>query len=59
MVNAYKPHRFGVLFIPIHRKREELRPYLQKQTTVMRSPVEVERQIAVTLYYLSDEGVTM
>ena len=35
---------------------EELRPYLQKQTTVMRSPIDVERQIAVTLYYLSDGG---
>ena len=35
---------------------DELRPYIQRQTTSMRSPVEVERQVAVTLYYLSDEG---
>lgn len=35
---------------------EELRPYIQRQTTIMRSPVEVERQVAVTLYYFADEG---
>ena len=35
---------------------EELRPYIERQSTNMRSPVEVERQVAVTLYYLSDEG---
>ena len=34
----------------------ELRPYIEKKTTNMRMPVEVERQVAVTLYYLSDEG---
>ena len=35
---------------------EELRAYLHKKTTNMRKPVSVEKQIAVTLYYLSDEG---
>ena len=35
---------------------DELRPHIQKQTTAMRSPVDVERQLALTLYYLSDEG---
>ena len=35
---------------------DELRPHIQKQTTNMRSPFEVERQVALTLYYLSDEG---
>ena len=35
---------------------DELRPHIQKRTTNMRSPVEVERQVALTLYYLSDEG---
>ena len=35
---------------------EELRQYIERQSTNMRSPVEVERQVAVTLYYLSDEG---
>jgi len=34
----------------------ELRPHIQKLTTNMRSPVEVERQVVLTLYYLSDEG---
>ena len=35
---------------------DELQTYLQKETTNMRSPVEVERQVAATLYYLSDKG---
>ena len=34
----------------------ELRPFIEKQVTNMREPVEVERQVAATLYYLSDEG---
>ena len=33
----------------------ELRPFIEKQVTNMREPVEVERQVAATLYYLSDE----
>ena len=33
----------------------ELQPYIEKKATNMHMPVEVERQIAVTLYYLSDE----
>ena len=35
---------------------DELRPYVERATTNMRAPVEVERQVALTLYYLSDEG---
>ena len=35
---------------------KELRAYLNKKTTNMRKPVSVEKQIAVTLYCLSDEG---
>lgn len=35
---------------------DELRPYIEKQVTTMRSPVDVETQVALTLYYLSDEG---
>ena len=35
---------------------DELRPFIKRQTTVMRAPVEVERQVALTLYYLSDKG---
>ena len=33
-----------------------LRPHIERQTTVMRQPVDGERQVAVTPYYLSDEG---
>ena len=33
-----------------------LRPYIERQTTHMRNPVSVETQVAVVLYYLSDEG---
>ena len=35
---------------------ELLQPYIERQVTIMRRPVSVETQIAVTLYYLSDEG---
>ena len=33
-----------------------LRPYIERQVTIMRNPVSVETQVAITLYYLSDEG---
>ena len=33
-----------------------LRPFIERQVTVMRDPVSVETQLAVMLYYLSDEG---
>ena len=33
-----------------------LGPFIERQTTHMRSPVSVETQVAVVLYYLSDEG---
>ena len=35
---------------------EQLRPFLEKRTTAMREPISVEAQLAITLYYLSDEG---
>ena len=35
---------------------QKLRPLIERQTTIMRQPVSVETQVAVTLYYLSDEG---
>ena len=34
----------------------ELWTYTERQETVMQSPASVEKQVAVTLYYLSDEG---
>ena len=35
---------------------DELRPFMQRQITIMHLPVDVEKQVALTLYYLSDEG---
>lgn len=35
---------------------ELLRPHIEGQTSVMRSPVSVVKQVACTLYYLADEG---
>ena len=32
------------------------RPFIEKTTTRMREPISVETQVAMTLYYLSDEG---
>ena len=34
---------------------DELQPLIARSATNMCSPVEVERQVALTLYYLSDE----
>lgn len=33
-----------------------LRPHIEREVTIMREPVSVETQLALTLYYLSDEG---
>ena len=35
---------------------EKLRPYIQKQTTRFSKLISVEKQVASTLYYVSDEG---
>ena len=35
---------------------DELRPFLQKQSTAMRDALPVETQVAARLYYLTDEG---
>ena len=35
---------------------DELHPHLEKKATIMQSPIDVEKQIGITLYYLSDEG---
>ena len=35
---------------------EGLRPLLTRKSTRMRGPISVETQMALTLYYLSDEG---
>ena len=33
-----------------------LRPYTERQVTIMRSPISPETQVALTLYHFSDEG---
>ncbi|XP_046844789.1 putative nuclease HARBI1 [Xenia sp. Carnegie-2017] len=40
----------------INSLAEELRPYIEGKNTIMRKSVDVVKQVAVTLYYLSDEG---
>ena len=35
---------------------DSLRPYIFKEATLMRVPLSVETQVAVFLYYISDEG---
>ena len=35
---------------------EELCPYIGGQSTNMRAPIETVKKVALTLYYLSDEG---
>ena len=57
---------FGMSEALFYMLCEELRPYykdhnktilhLSKQATKLRNPVSVETQVAVTLYYLADEG---
>ena len=39
-----------------HVNKEELRPYIEGKDTVMRSAIDPVKQVAITLYYLSDEG---
>ena len=39
-----------------HQLCDELRTYIERQETVMRPSTSVEKQVAMTLYYLSDEG---
>ena len=40
----------------MYRLADELRPYIEGKETIMRSPVDVVKKVACTLYYLSDEG---
>ena len=35
---------------------DKLHPHIKKTTTIMRSPIDVQKQLGITLYYLSDEG---
>ena len=36
---------------------EELQPYIEGEETIMRSAVDVVKQVALTLYFLIDEGL--
>ena len=56
MLDDEWPENFRLSKVNFVKLCEELRAYLNKKTTNMRKPVSVEKQIAVTLYYLSDEG---
>ena len=35
---------------------DRVRQFLQKQSIIMRSSMNVKKQVALTLYHLSDEG---
>uniref|UniRef100_A0AAY4DIJ9 DDE Tnp4 domain-containing protein n=1 Tax=Denticeps clupeoides TaxID=299321 RepID=A0AAY4DIJ9_9TELE len=41
---------------PLFALLEELRPYIEGQMTNMRAPVDPIKKVAMTLYYLSNEG---
>ena len=40
----------------LYKLADQLRPYIEGQDTIMRSAVDVKKQVALTLYYLSNEG---
>ena len=40
----------------LYKLADELSLYIEGKQTIMRTPVDVIKQVAVTLYYLSDEG---
>ncbi|XP_017285953.2 putative nuclease HARBI1 [Kryptolebias marmoratus] len=42
--------------VSLHALSEQLRPYIEGETTNMRSPVDVLTKVACTMYYLSNEG---
>lgn len=42
--------------VTFYKLCEELRPFIYRQVSNMRSPVEVEMQVALTLSYLANEG---
>ena len=35
---------------------DQVRPYIEKETTRFRKSLSVETQVAITLYYIADEG---
>ena len=41
--------------ISLYALAVELRPYVEGEETRMRSPIDVVKKVAISLYYLSDE----
>ena len=39
----------------LYKLADQLRPYIEDETAIMRAPVDAVKRVAVTLYYLSDE----
>lgn len=39
----------------LYKLADQLRPYSEDETTIMRAPVDAVKRVAVTFYYLSDE----
>ena len=56
MVEDEWKENFGMSHISFFNLASLLCPYIEHQVTNMRTLVSVETQVAVTLYYLSDEG---
>ena len=48
--------KFRMSRAPFFSLCDLLRPYIQRQKTRMRQPIDVERQVALTLYYPADKG---
>ena len=40
----------------LYELADQLQPYIECKTSIMRWPVDVVKQVAVTLNYISDEG---
>ena len=47
---------FRMQKVNFNRLCTELHPHIAKKDTMMRNAVDMETQVAITLYYLSDEG---
>ena len=56
MIEEERRENFRMSKTSLLKLAEELRPYIEGKETIMRSPVDVVKQVALTLYYLSDEG---
>ena len=56
MVEAEWKENFRMSRVGCFNLASLLHPHVESQVTVMREPVSVETQLAVTLYYLSAEG---